>query len=290
MNSSPWLLLDVSFLAYRAYFAIGKLSHGQIATTVVYGVLREVLRLQETFATTKVAFCFDVGKPLRHKLLPTYKGKRESQSDEDQQAKLEVRDQIQHLRKDYLPQIGYRNILAQKGYEADDVIAQIVWQYPEREFVIVSGDRDLYQLLSCNVSIWKSKQQEYYTEESFWSEFGISPKDWIDVKALAGCSSDNVPGITGVGEKTAAKYLRGELKGKTLQKIEDNQSLITINRKLVGLPYPGMDLLRLKKDTVTAKGWSELIGRLGMNSLAGAIPGIPRMVAKPLTKATLGRF
>lgn len=288
--TSPWLLLDVSYLAYRAYFAIGgKLSHGDIATSVVYGVLREVITLQETFNTKRLAFCFDYGKPLRSELHPGYKQSRHTgKTAAELESILEVKQQIQHLRKDYLGSIGYRNLLFQKGFEADDVIASLTQSW-EAEFVIVSSDHDLYQCLAPNVRIWQPASKTLYTQDTLRKEFGINPEDWVQVKAIAGCKSDDIPGIVGIGEKTAAKYLRGDLKpGKHLAKIEDGRELWKRNLKLVRLPFKGIPILNLRKDEVTAEGWTSLIDRLGMNSLAGSIPGIPRRKASNVTRATLG--
>lgn len=291
MTSSPWLLLDVSYLAYRAYFALGKLSFGEIATTVVYGVLREVISLQDTFNTKRVAFCFDHGKPLRKNLHPGYKVKRhEGKTEAELEAKLEVKHQIDALRDEHLPKIGFRNIFFQKGYEADDLLAGIALSRQNREFVIVTSDHDLFQVLTPTISIWNPSQKKLMTDATFRRDYGIAPSDWIDVKAMAGCKSDDIPGIAHVGEATAAKYLRGELtKGKTFDAIEKAHELVERNRKLVELPFPGLTSVRLLQDDITPDGWNAVVKRLGMNSLAGSIPGIPRRSGKrQVTRNTLG--
>ena len=288
--NSPWLLLDVSYLAYRAYYAIGgKLSHNDIGTSVIYGILKELFSLQEIFHTKRVAWCFDHGKPKRCALLPQYKGTRhENKTDEEKEIVNEIRNQIERMRVDYLPSLGFRNVLFEKGFEADDIIAALIKLRPARSFVIVSNDQDLYQLLREGVVIWKPTAKEVYTEDHLAEEYGIQPLDWIDVKAYAGCDSDNVPGIDGVANKTAAKWLRGEItKGKIFDKFKANDALLKANRKLVTLPFPGISDIRLKKDNTSADKWLALIDRLGMNSLASYIPGIPRRSSIKLKRNTL---
>lgn len=290
MSGPPWLLLDVSYLSYRSYFALGRLSFGEIATTVVYGVLREVLTLQQQFGTSRVAFCFDFGKPLRCTLCPGYKSSRHTgKSEEELEAILEVKRQITCLRKDYLSQVGFRNLLFQKGYEADDIIAHVAQSRPDKEFIIVSNDHDLFQLLSPNVQIWNPHAKEMVTEKTFRRDWGLDPVDWIDVKAIAGCRTDDIPGVPRVGEPTAAKYLRGEMtKGKTFDAIRRAGELYRKNLRLVRLPFPNIEDIQLVKDEITGTGWDSLIKRLGMNSLAGDIPGIPRRKTRNHTKASLG--
>lgn len=281
-SEPPWLLLDVNYLCYRAYFAIPKLSYNEIATSVVFGFLKELLQLQETFATTRVVFCFDVGKPLRRLSCPSYKASRDEGSEEDQQARAEVREQTKQLRKDYLPSLGFKNILWAKGYEADDLICSVCETIPKPgRSIIVSGDKDLFQLLAPRCNLWipgKSGQPgKLITEDVLRTTYGVSPESWVQVKAMAGCPTDEIPGIPGVGEKTAAKFLRGELsKGKKFEAIVKNNKLWRKNLSLVRLPYGGCPTFDLVEDKVTSKKWDKLIERLGMTSLASSMPSLKR--------------
>lgn len=272
--SNPWLLLDVSYLAWRSYYAFGNLSYNQIPTTVVFGVLREIMALREQFSTSRTAFCFDVGKPWRSLDCPEYKSGREE--DENRRA---VREQLTKLRKDYLPSLGFQNILWQKGYEADDVIAKVIEDRPKRTFIVVSADQDLFQLLRGErVLIWNPHKKIRWTQKSFEETYGISPDLWADVKAIAGCSSDNIAGVRGIGEKTAIKFLSGRLaeNSAAFKKIVKGNKQWQRNLGLVRLPYPGMKPFTLKKDKTTPEKWKALIDRLGMKSLAKDIPGLPR--------------
>lgn len=294
-KKSPTLLIDVSYLAYRAYFGgMSKLSYEAIPTGVTYGVLREILFLMERFDTKRIAFCFDHGKPDRKMIYPSYKENRSEGTKEDQAAKEAVRKQVNMLRKEYLSMVGFQNILYQKGFEADDVIAKVIQDRPKREFIIVSSDQDLYQLLGKYVRIYLPSKKSIVTEESFRKEFGCGPQTWIQVKAMAGCSTDNVKGIPGIGPKTAIKFITGELtKGKAFDKIIHGSSITKRNINLVSLPYPGIESFSLRKDDVSPERWRSLIDRLGFASLAGSLPGIPRRSAtekNSFTRASLGVF
>jgi len=274
----PVLLLDVSYLAFRSFFAVGRLSHDSIPTGVVYGVLRETLQLQEQFSTTKVVFCFDHGEPFRKLDCPGYKSSRHAKkSPADVEDLLLVREQVKRLRKAYLGTIGFRNLFWQKGYEADDVIAKVILDRPKRDFIIVSSDHDLYQLLSSRVRIWNPAAKKLITADSFFEEFGVTPSQWADVKAIAGCATDDVVGIRGVGEKTAAKFLCGTLtKGAAFEKIVHGNDTWQRNLGLVSLPYPGIESFQLTKDEITPQGWETIINKLGMKSLRSSLPGLPK--------------
>jgi DNA polymerase-1 len=273
---TPWLLLDCNYLAWRAFHSMGSLSFKEIQTGVVYGVLREVLSLQETFGTRRIAFCFDRGMLLRKIDYPGYKARR-TKDKRDEEDHKEVRKQVNLLRTKYLPLIGFRNLFSQSGYEADDVIAGIVEPRPTKNFIVVSSDKDLYQLLSPRVTIWNPHKKERITEGKLREEFGIGPSQWADVKAIAGCVSDEVEGVRGIGEKTAAKFLRGELQtGKQFDLIVKGNSIWRRNLGIVRLPYPGLRDFQLVKDEVTGEGWQAIIDLLGMRSLAAYCDLIPR--------------
>lgn len=281
----PWILIDSSYLAYRAFFSMGELSHGDIPTGVVFGFLREVLQLQDHFGTTRIAFCFDVGRSVRREVYPSYKLRRnEDKTPEQKRQHTLVREQLTALRTDYLPSIGFSNIFYQKGYEADDIIASIVnslkltiaFGRPERA-IIVSSDGDMNQLLSKFVSIWNPKKQELVTNKSFEKEWGLDPGLWPSVKAIAGCHTDEVEGIKGVGEKTAACFVKGTLKtGKKFDSIVYGNKVIRRNMKLVTIPYPGTKNFKLVKESVGQRGWAKLAKRLGMKHLFDNVAERPK--------------
>lgn len=269
-----WLLFDVSYLAYRAFYSTGQLSYDDVPTGVLYGVFSEVLRTMERFQEWNVVFCFDVGRPKRVKLLPTYKqGRRKAEyTDEEQRARKEIKAQLDGLREDILPYIGFKNIFWAKGYEADDLIATTVLGLEENEdAIMISNDQDLYQLLGPRCEMWELGKKQYLNAKKFQQRYGIKPEQWVEVKAIAGCTSDNVPGIQGVGEKTAIKYLRGELKGKARNKIVMNDDWPE-NRKLVRLPFRGCPTFEKRPDEVTKKRWQEAMKDFGFSSLINDVP------------------
>jgi 5'-3' exonuclease len=224
-------------------------------------------------------FAFDTGRPRRCKLLPSYKSARAAkyaeESEEEQAARRDFHRQVQLLRTTYLPATGFRNVFAAHGFEADDIIAALAAGVPpEREAVIVSSDKDLWQCLRPNVYTWNAHTRRAYTYELFRAEWGLEPSAWANVKALAGCNTDNVPGVPGVGEKTAARHLRGELGAttKAAAKIAVSGDLHTRNLAVVRLPYPNTPIFDMVPDEVTEAKWQALADMLGMNSIRATVP------------------
>lgn len=276
-----WILLDVSYLCYRAFFTTGRLEWGGDPTGVIYGFLRDLSTFKAQFmgyGEPRLVFCFDHGKLLREELCPGYKESRRRNVDDEQAVAIEgMRNQVEKLKWTYLEQLGYSNIFFQKGYEADDIIASLVkFTIPKGDTtVIVSADKDLYQLLSKRVMMFNPAKQELVTAKYFRQKYGIGPEHWADVKALAGCHSDCIPGIVGVGEKTAIKYIRGELKPtsaayKRIESAVDTESAtraLATNYVLVRLPFDKCKVFQLSKDNPTENSWRDLTEKLGMTTL-----------------------
>lgn len=274
-DDRPVLLIDVSNMAHRAFHTTGGLSFNGDMTGILYGIFRDVVEFRELFNASKIAFCFDGGHDHRTKLYQKYKAdrvERKQQMDEDElTARRELRKQIYRLRTSLLNEAGFRNVFWQEGYEADDIIAWVCENH-WNDFVIVSTDQDLFQcLVEGRVTIWNPITKKAITEKSFTEKYGITPTLWANVKAIAGCSGDNVPGIQGVGEKTAAKFIAGRLKTTSLQyaSIVANVTMIERNFGLVKLPFPGCGPFELNEDDVTERSWDKVMGALGMNSLLG---------------------
>jgi len=279
MKTRPWLIVDVSNLAYRNFHAIGRLSYGGQATEVIYGVLRDVVGLCDLHQTNRVVFCFDGGYDKRTDIYYGYKANRRQavseRSDEDKAARREMRRQVYLLRARYLPQIGFGNVLFQEGYEADDLIASVCLHSLDGDSaIIVSSDSDLYQLLSPGVFIWNPSSRKAINKEWFTETYRVAPVQWADVKALAGCRSDNIPGIWGVGDITAARYLAGNLKTahKAHRDIAENNDLWERNLRLTRLPFPGTDRFDLVVDEIKTHSWDGFVNSLGMRSLIGSCP------------------
>lgn len=271
--SHTWLVVDVSNAAWRAFHVFRDLSHGKVMTGVVFGVLRDVERLMRMHAANGVCFCFDQGgREARRKVFVGYKRRHDTFTKEQLAARAELRKQIQLLREDYLPSAGFTNIFGADGFEADDVIAKLVEDLPDdHRAVVFSSDKDLYQLIRENVVMWDGKQM--VTEARFKEEWGIEPKDWKYVKALAGCASDTIPGCARVGETTAAKYIaEGRVGEKTDAAIKAflKSPDFKRNLQLVTLPFmDGCPAFHPAYEKFDLKKWDALMKRLGINSLKG---------------------
>jgi len=269
-----WLFLDVNYLAHRAFYSTGHLTYKEIRTGVIYGVLRDILNLQELHCTNRLAFCFDSQTSKRKAIYPGYKESRAKKyaamTGEDKKTWEEFREQIQRLRREYLPSLGYRNVFCQKGYEADDLIAALCLSLDSRHnAVIVSGDGDLLQCLTDRVSIWNPLKSKMITASSFYKKYGVDPVQWSQVKAIAGCSSDDVVGVPGIGEITACNWLRGRVKShhKAYQKISGSLAVHNTNIQLTRLPFPGVKPMTLVRDKFDHKAWKDLTKQFGLSSL-----------------------
>ena len=261
--SEPWLIFDTNYLFYRAYYAMGQLRHGEDLTGPVFGVFRDILHLSDMFQTKRIVFCFDLGPGLRRNVCPGYKANRTPMPEE-------FTRQLTRLRTKYLPAIGYRNIFAEQGYEADDLIATTCEDLKAEDKIIISNDGDLFQLLDSNTMIFKPTGARPVTAKSFTKEWGVLPGQWPLVKAIAGCKTDNIDGVDGVAEKTAAKYVANRIMGqgtKSVQKIIAHKRRWQANLPLVTLPYPGTPTFVVRPDAVTPARWAAVADRLGMASI-----------------------
>jgi len=262
------LLLDTNYLCYRAYYTTGHLSHEGMGTGVMYGVIQAVESLQDLFDTKRVVFAFDHGCGKRRELFPEYKANRRKKelTEEEQESLKDFRKQINGLRDKYLSAMGYRNVFHQKGYEADDVIASVAeHQRRTSDIVIVSSDKDLWQLLCHGVRCFNPQTKQITTEKSFFVEWGIYPEIWSHVKSIAGDVSDGIPGIVGVGLKTATKWFTGGLgkDTKAYRKIDEGIGIHNRNMKLIRLPFPGVETFKLREDKVTREKREKVLAELG---------------------------
>lgn len=283
--NNRWLILDVSFLCWRLFHTGGlkKLSHKEVATGVLFGFIRDIVSFQDIHSTTNVAFCFDAQNLKRKEALPGYKSTREEkrklETKEEHKSRQQLMDQINTLRTTFLKSIGFRNIFHADGYEADDIIASLCLNKPDTaEMIIISSDKDLLQLLTPDVSIWEPGNQTFTTLEDFIGAWGILPTMWARIKAIAGCGTDDIRGVTGVGEKKAAQFLTGMMNKKTptFKKIIAAKELALSNLPLVQLPYKGCPTFKLKFDKIDPKVWAETLAQYGMKSLRNSPPRLKR--------------
>ena len=210
-------LIDGHALAYRMYFALTAVGGSQRwqtskgePTAGIYGFARELLRIIEQEKPDYMAVAFDVGKTFRDEMFPEYKGTREKMPDD-------LRPQIERIRQ----MVDVFNIprLEMEGYEADDVLGSVARIAAEQGLgvKIVTGDRDLLQLVNKRTTVYLAgDDQNYIKDEDVIKKLGVPPKQVVDYKAIVGDKSDNIPGVAGVGEKTAIALLE---KYKTLDNI-----------------------------------------------------------------------
>ena len=210
------MLIDGNSLVYRAFFALPTdmaTASGQV-TNAVYGFTAMLIYLLKDQQPDRIVVAFDRPEPtFRHELTPTYKAQRESAPDILRQQMGLVREVLEVLT---IP------VLDKAGFEADDIIATLATRGRDRgdDVVIVTGDRDSYQLVEDPyVKVLYNKRgvsdYAFYDEAGIKQRTGVEPRDYVQYAALRGDNSDNLPGVPGVGEKTAAKLIneRGGIDG-----------------------------------------------------------------------------
>jgi len=269
-----WLVLDCSFLGHRSLHTAGELTFEGVQTGTVFGFLNQVLDLQELFGTGDVVFAFDSKTSLRKQLFPGYKQKRHSKdlTDEERQALDEFRKQMKRLRRKILPALGFANVLQAKGLEADDIIASVVQNSlgPHDTAVIVTADHDLLQLVSEQVMFYNPNKRQRVTLQNFQNITGVRrPSQWKSVLEIAGCRTDEIPGVGGVGEKTAVQYINGQLKPKSKKHlaIVSGMEIRERNRKLTSLPFDGTPSFALGRSVLDRGEWDRVCTELGFRSL-----------------------
>ncbi|MHA2939876.1 DNA polymerase I [Vibrio sp. RC27] len=200
----PLILIDGSSYLYRAFHAYpSTMSNGDIPTNAVYGVLNMIRSLMRQFATEHFAVIFDAkGKTFRDDMYPEYKANRPSMPDE-------LRCQIEPLHK-IIKALGLP-LICVEGVEADDVIGTLASQASQAGIpvLISTGDKDMAQLVDENVTLINTMTNVVMDREGVVDKFGIPPELIIDYLALMGDKVDNIPGVPGVGEKTALALLQG---------------------------------------------------------------------------------
>ena len=240
-------LLDGHALAYRAYFALTRGSstafttHAGEPTAGVFGFTSILLRLLEQDHPDYLAVTFDTGKTFRDKLFPDYKGTRAKMPED-------LRPQMERIRQI----VDAFNIprLEMEGYEADDILGSLSRRLAADGYgvKIITGDRDLLQLVDDRILVnlpgkTIADARDYFARDVV-GLFGVKPEQVVDFKALVGDKSDNIPGVTGIGEKTAATLLQAygtldgiyshldEISESTRKKLEANKANAYLSQKL----------------------------------------------------------
>lgn len=276
-----YLIFDTTYLAHKARFSTGSLKFDGNPTGVAFGVLRDIETFLEMYNPCTCVFAFDWGGAgLRGQISPQYKISRHNElqpdgtwapksmtEDEIEEQRL-FHEQCKNLYQIVLPGMGFKNLFRVKGYEGDDIMAKIAEDLKAGdEGVLITGDHDLWQCLQPHIT-WHSPSHGVVTNESFQKEWGLLPSQWTMVKAIAGCDTDDVIGIKGVGEKTAAKWVLGSLKptAKKYEAISKDLDVITRNMPLVSLPFPGTPSFELKEDEYSEDKKREVYMTLGIRS------------------------
>jgi len=251
-----------------------KLDLEDINSLITLSFFDYVAKLQSDWDTNNVIFCFDCGYYKRTVIYNEYKISRAREgryTADDILKKTELVKMIETIRNTYLTAIGFKNVFYQKGYEADDIMASVSNALPDKEFgVLVTADEDMFQCIKKNVMFFNPSSKKKHNEMSFKREYGIYPKQWGMVKSVAGCLSDNVEGVKGVGIKTAIKFIKFELKlsSVVLGRIMSlsGQSIIKRNKALVVLPFDGTRTFSVSSDELDYDGWEKVMEDLGINS------------------------
>jgi len=238
-----WILIDGNSIVFRAFYAMPPLTNsaGQ-HTNAVYGFTTMLLKLIEEEKPTHMLVAFDAGKiTFRHEGYEDYKGGR-------QKTPSELSEQFPMI-KNLLQSFGIAQFEL-SGYEADDIIGTLTRIADEsgKQTLVVTGDKDMLQLASEHVTIAITRkgitEVDRFTPEAIGEKYGLKPDQIIDLKGLMGDASDNIPGIPGVGEKTALKMLHeyetvenvlanaSELKGKMKEKVEEHKDSALMSKKL----------------------------------------------------------
>ncbi|MEW6402589.1 MAG: DNA polymerase I [Chloroflexota bacterium] len=281
-------LIDGHALAYRMYFALTagassqrwKTSKGE-PTAGTYGFARELIRVLEQEKPDYLAVAFDTGKTFRDQIFPEYKATRAKMPDD-------LRPQISRIRE----LVDAFNIprLEMEGYEADDVLGSVARIAAQNGLGvrIVTGDRDLLQLVNERTTVYLAgDEQNYITDQDVIKKLGVLPQQVVDYKAIVGDKSDNIPGIAGIGEKTAISLLQ---RFKTLQGIYDNiefvearwKSKLESGKDVAFMSYDlaqiktdlkfDFDLERAKVSPVNAEALEVIFQELEFRSLLPKIP------------------
>ena len=239
------ILVDGSAYLFRSYFSTlsqNLTNESGFPTGAMFGVINAIKHLQRQYKDAKIIMIFDAkGSNFRHDIFPEYKANRGPAEDD-----LVV--QIEPL-YDIVRAMGF-HFICEAGVEADDVIATLAKLASEKdiETIIASGDKDLFQLVGGKIKQLDMKGK-LYAEEDVEEKMGVMPKQVLDLLALSGDASDNIPGVPSVGPKTASKWLKlyddvegvkanaSQIGGKVGEKLRESFDLLDLSYQLVKLKF-----------------------------------------------------
>ena len=238
------ILIDGNSLIYRMFYGIREMSNSKgVPTNAIYGFVGILVKIQNEYKPDYLGVAFDLSAPtFRHKAYADYKGGRDKMP-EDLQVQMKLLKEL--LIKMQVP------VLSLEGYEADDIIGTLAKAGEKRDVFtqIITGDKDSFQLVDVHINILytanrSGSQFATVNIDYIMERYGVTPSEMIDVKALMGDASDNIPGVSGIGEKTATKLIAKyhsidalyahieDLKGKQKEKLVNGKDLAYMSREL----------------------------------------------------------
>lgn len=255
MKKNTLFIIDGSSYIFRAFFAIPRLSNSQgFPTNAVYGFVNMLVRALDELDGGKLVMVFDTPAPsFRKELYTEYKSNREAPPE----------DLVRQFPYIFQSVDAFQiSRLSREGFEADDVIATLVKRAVEDGFAveIITGDKDLMQLIGNSVSVYDAMNEKRYDASAVFEKFEVYPSQIADYLALMGDSSDNIPGVSGIGKKTAAELLK---QFKSLDGIYENLDQIKQEKRRQTLAaekemaYLSRKLVTLKDDLDVAFQWTD---------------------------------
>ena len=252
-------------------FKLGHLTWQEKTTGVIFGFMKSVMDLSHLLKPNEIIFCWDSPLSYRRNIFPEYKASRRKElTEEQQQERKAAYSQFEELKLEILPRIGFRNIFEQTGIEADDLIAKIIFDYylSGYKLIPVSSDNDLFQTFLYMERIYLLDKKKFYTKEDFVKEWKISPLEWVTAKSIAGDITDNIPGIKGIGIKTAIKYINGEkINASLISKVEENWNLVQRNQKIIKIPHPRTLSMSIEESIINLKEFESVCLENGFSFL-----------------------
>ncbi len=240
--SAKFFIVDGNAYVHRSYHGIPSLSTSQgVPVNAVYGFIRFLSKLLSVHSPDYCAVCFDhPSATFRHADFPAYKSHRKEMDDD-----LKVQMPIARAAAAALS----LTTIEKPGYEADDIIATLARQSARDgvETVIVTGDKDALQLVGDHITVYNESKDIFYTPAAVREKYGLAVTDLVDYFGLMGDASDNIPGLPGVGEKTALKLMQtygsidtilkssASIEGKLKSIVENNRDLLLQSKRLVTL-------------------------------------------------------
>ncbi|TXC90183.1 DNA polymerase I [Metabacillus litoralis] len=282
MTKKKIVLIDGNSIAYRAFFALPLLNNDKgVHTNAIYGFTMILMKILEDEKPSHMLVAFDAGKTtFRHKTFQEYKGGR-------QKTPPELSEQFPFIRE--LLDAYQVSRYELENYEADDIIGTLSRQAEKDgyEVKVISGDKDLTQLVTNNITVDITRKGitdvDSYTPTFVQEKYGLTPEQIIDMKGLMGDTSDNIPGVPGVGEKTAIKLLKeftslenvlnsvDQISGKKLkEKLEENREQALMSKELATIECDApitIGLTELEYEGFDQQKVANIFKELGFNSL-----------------------